>query len=51
VAFVDSIRSMQPRAMAPAALKIGKLIMMGGTDSAVTDPSSPWLLRCRPNDW
>jgi branched-chain amino acid transport system substrate-binding protein len=50
VGFVGSIRSTQVHAMAPDVLKLGKPVMMGGTDPNLTHMGNPWLFRCRPND-
>ncbi len=50
VGFVGSIRSTQVHAMAPDVLKIGKPMMIGGTDPALTHMGNRWLFRCRPND-
>jgi branched-chain amino acid transport system substrate-binding protein len=50
VGFVGSIRSTQVHAMAPDILKLGKPVMMGGTDPNLTHMGNPWLFRCRPND-
>ena len=50
VGFVGSIRSTQVNAMAPDVLKIGKPMMIGGTDPTLTHQGNPWLFRCRPND-
>ncbi len=50
VAFLGSIRSTQVHAMAPDILKLGKPVMIGGTDPALTHMGNPWLFRCRPND-
>src|SRR6516164_7026218 len=50
VAFLGSIRSTQVHAMAPDVLKIGKPVMIGGTDPALTHMGNQWLFRCRPND-
>jgi len=50
VAFIGSIRSTQIHAMAPDVLKVGKPVMIGGTDPALTHMGNPWLFRCRPND-
>ncbi|MDB5946284.1 MAG: transporter substrate-binding protein, partial [Ramlibacter sp.] len=50
VAFVGSIRSTQVHAMAPDVLKIGKPVMIGGTDPTLTHMGNPWLFRFRPND-
>ncbi len=50
VAFLGSIRSTQVHAMAPDILKVGKPVMIGGTDPALTHMGNSWLFRCRPND-
>jgi branched-chain amino acid transport system substrate-binding protein len=50
VAFLGSIRSTQVHAMAPDVLKIGKPVMIGGTDPALTHMGNPWFFRFRPND-
>jgi branched-chain amino acid transport system substrate-binding protein len=50
VAFIGSVRSTQVHAMAPDVLKIGKPMMIGGTDPALTHMGNRWLFRCRPND-
>jgi len=50
VGFLGSIRSTQTHAMAPDALKLGKPVMIGGTDPALTHMGNPWLFRYRPND-
>jgi branched-chain amino acid transport system substrate-binding protein len=50
IAFLGSIRSTQVHAMAPDVLKLGKPVMIGGTDPALTHMSNQWLFRCRPND-
>ncbi len=49
-AFVGSIRSTQVHAMAPDVLKVGKPMMIGGTDPTLTHMGNKWLFRCRPND-
>jgi branched-chain amino acid transport system substrate-binding protein len=49
-AFIGSIRSTQLHAMAPDILKLGKPMMIGGTDPQLTRMGNPWLFRCRPND-
>jgi branched-chain amino acid transport system substrate-binding protein len=36
--------------MAPDILKLGKPVMIGGTDPQLTHMGNPWLFRCRPND-
>ena len=50
VAFLGSIRSTQVHAMAPDVLKLGKPVMIGGTDPVLTHMGNPWLIRFRPND-
>ncbi len=50
VGFVGSIRSTQVNAMSPDVLKIGKPMMIGGTDPRLTHQGNRWLFRCRPND-
>jgi branched-chain amino acid transport system substrate-binding protein len=50
VAFLGSIRSTQVHAMAPDVLKVGKPVMIGGTDPALTHMGNSWLFRFRPND-
>jgi len=50
VAFLGSIRSTQTHAMAPDVLKVGKPVLIGGTDPALTHMGNPWLFRFRPND-
>jgi branched-chain amino acid transport system substrate-binding protein len=49
-AFIGSIRSTQLHAMAPDILKVGKPVMIGGTDPQLTRIGNPWLFRFRPND-
>ncbi len=49
-AFVGSIRSTQVQSMAPDVKKVGKPMMIGGTDPTLTHAGNPWLFRCRPND-
>ena len=49
-AFIGSIRSTQVHAMAPDVLKVGKPMMIGGTDPTITHMGNKWLFRCRPND-
>ncbi len=49
-AFLGPIRSTQIHAMAPDALKLGKPVLIGGTDPALTHMGNPWLFRFRPND-
>ncbi len=49
-AFLGPIRSTQVHAMAPDVLKLGKPVLIGGTDPALTHMGNPWLFRFRPND-
>jgi branched-chain amino acid transport system substrate-binding protein len=49
-AFLGPIRSTQVHAMAPDVLKLGKPVMIGGTDPQLTHMGNPWLFRFRPND-
>ena len=49
VAFLGSIRSTQVHAMAPDVLKLGKPVMIGGTEPALTPMGNQWLFRFRPN--
>jgi branched-chain amino acid transport system substrate-binding protein len=48
--FIGPIRSTQIHAMAPDVLKLGKPVMIGGTDPQLTHMGNPWLFRFRPND-
>src|SRR5467141_2061464 len=50
VGFLGPIRSTQVHAMAPDVLKVGKPVMIGGTDPQLTHMGNPWLFRFRPND-
>jgi len=50
VAFLGSIRSTQSHAMAPDVLKLGKPVLIGGTDPVLTHMGNPWFIRFRPND-
>src|SRR3954470_5088611 len=50
VAFLGSIRSTQVMAMAPDVLKLGKPVMIGGTNPDLTHMGNQWLFRFRPND-
>src|SRR5271163_3708973 len=50
VGFLGSIRSTQVHAMAPDVLKLGKPVMIGGTDPALTHMGNQWYFRFRPND-
>jgi branched-chain amino acid transport system substrate-binding protein len=50
VGFLGSIRSTQVHAMAPDVIKLGKPVMIGGTDPKLTHMGNQWLFRFRPND-
>jgi branched-chain amino acid transport system substrate-binding protein len=50
VGYLSSVRSTQVHAMAPDALKLGKPVIIGGTDPQLTHMDNPWLFRVRPND-
>lgn len=50
IAFLGPIRSTQVHAMAPDVLKLGKPVLIGGTDPLLTHMGNPWLFRFRPND-
>jgi branched-chain amino acid transport system substrate-binding protein len=49
-AFLGPIRSTQIHAMAPDALRVGKPVLIGGTDPALTHMGNPWFFRFRPHD-
>src|SRR3979490_1408295 len=49
-AFPGSIRAPQVMAMAPDVLKLGKPVMIGGTNPDLTHMGNQWLFRFRPND-
>ena len=49
-AFIGTVRSTQMMAIAPDVLKMGKPVMIGGTDPELTHMGNPWLFRFRPND-
>jgi branched-chain amino acid transport system substrate-binding protein len=48
--FLGPIRSTQIHAIAPDVLRLGKPVMIGGTDPVLTHTGNPWLFRFRPND-
>jgi branched-chain amino acid transport system substrate-binding protein len=50
VAFVGPIRSTQIHAMAPDALKLGKPVLIAGSDPRLTHMGNPWFFRFRPHD-
>jgi branched-chain amino acid transport system substrate-binding protein len=49
-AFIGPIFSTQIQALAPDIQRIGKPVMIGGTDPQLTHMGNPWLFRFRPND-
>ncbi len=49
-AFIGPIRSIRIHAIARDVQKLGKPVMIGGTDPQLTHMGKPWLFRCRPND-
>jgi branched-chain amino acid transport system substrate-binding protein len=49
-AFIGPVYSTQIHAMAPDIQRLGKPVMIGGTDPQLTHMGNPWLFRCRPND-
>jgi branched-chain amino acid transport system substrate-binding protein len=49
-AFISSVRSTQVNAMSPDVIKVGKPVMIGGTDPTLTHLGNPWYFRFRPND-
>ena len=48
--FLGTVRSTQMKAIAPDVLKLGKPVMIGGTDPELTHMGNQWLFRFRPND-
>src|SRR5262249_34919191 len=49
-AFIGPVFSTQIHAIAPDIQRIGKPVMIGGTDPQLTHMGNPWLFRFRPND-
>ena len=49
-AFIGPITSTGAHAMAPDVQRLGKPVMIGGTDPQLTHMGNPWLFRFRPND-
>src|SRR6202007_2256015 len=49
-AFIGPTFSTQIHAMAPDIQRLGKPVMIGGTDPQLTHMGNPWLFRFRPND-
>ena len=49
-AFIGPIFSTQIQALAPDIQRIGKPVMIGGTDPQLTHMGNPWFFRFRPND-
>lgn len=50
VAFVGSVRSTQILAISPDVMRVGKPVLIGGTDPNLTRMGNQWLFRFRPND-
>ena len=50
-AFIGPLRSIQVHAVAPDIQRIGKPVMIGGTDPQLTHMGNPCLFRFRPNDF
>jgi len=48
--FIGPVFSTQIHAMAPDIQRLGKPVMIGGTDPQLTHMGNPWLFRFRPND-
>ena len=48
--FIGPVFSTQIHAMAPDIQRLGKPVMIGGTDPELTHMGNPWLFRFRPND-
>jgi len=49
-AFFGPVYSTQIHAIAPDIQRLGKPVMIGGTDPRLTHMGNPWLFRFRPND-
>jgi len=49
-AFLGPTFSTQIHAIAPDIQRLGKPVMIGGTDPQLTHMGNPWLFRFRPND-
>jgi branched-chain amino acid transport system substrate-binding protein len=49
-AFIGPVFSTQIHAVAPDIQRLGKPVMIGGTDPQLTHMGNPWLFRFRPND-
>src|SRR6516164_10032965 len=49
-AFIGPVFSTQIHAMAPDIQRLGKPVMIGGTDPQLTHMGNAWLFRFRPND-
>jgi branched-chain amino acid transport system substrate-binding protein len=48
--FIGPVFSTQIHAMAPDIQRLGKPVMIGGTDPQLSHMGNPWLFRFRPND-
>lgn len=49
-AFIGTVRSTEIKAMSPDVLKIGKPMIIGGTDPTLTHMGNQWYFRVRPHD-
>ena len=49
-AFIGPVFSTQIHAIAPDIQRLGKPVMIGGTDPQLTHMGNPWLFRFRPKD-
>src|ERR1700688_1995776 len=49
-AFIGPTFSTQIHSIAPDIQRLGKPVMIGGTDPQLTHMGNPWLFRFRPND-
>jgi branched-chain amino acid transport system substrate-binding protein len=49
-AFIGPDYSLLIHPLAPEVMKVGKPMMIGGTDPKLTHMGNSWLFRCRPND-
>jgi branched-chain amino acid transport system substrate-binding protein len=48
--FIGPVFSTQIHAIAPDIQRLGKPVMIGGSDPQLTHMGNPWLFRFRPND-
>jgi branched-chain amino acid transport system substrate-binding protein len=49
-AFIGTVRSTEMKAMSPDVLKVGKPVIIGGTDPTLTNMGNQWYFRVRPHD-